>query len=80
MEIMKHLKSTPIMLLVAVIVSVAYTWLIIIVVNRLTFDWSLAEPDVCPRQEDLTRGMDRSLIRGAPGTDTDPRMTKVKDS
>ncbi|KAG0130662.1 hypothetical protein HOY82DRAFT_670468 [Tuber indicum] len=73
-------SSTPRSSPFKMIVSVAYTWLIIIVVNRLTFDWSLAEPDVCPRQEDLTRGMDRSLIRGAPGTDTDPRMTKVKDS
>lgn len=49
-----------------------------ILVDKLVFDPNLAEPDVCPRDEDLGKGLDRSLIRGAPGTDTDPRKAKSK--
>lgn len=72
------MNISPLTFFLAVAVCIAYTWLVMILIDKLTFDPKLAEPDVCPRDEDLGKDLDRSLIRGAPGTDTDPRKAKSK--
>jgi len=70
---------SPITFFLAVAICIAYAWLVMILVGKLTFDRHLAEPDVCPSDEDVGKGLDRSLIRGAPGTDTDPCKAKAKN-
>jgi len=73
------MNISPISFFLAVAACIAYIWLVMILVGKLTFDWHLPEPDVCPSDEDLGKGLDRSLIRGAPGTDTDPQKAKAKN-